>query len=256
MAQAMLQVVHCRAAWKESKTRAGRGHPPFETARAGARCGSWPVIYLDILLKGWKAPQLFHGQCTAPRCAHRIAYPAGADGHFTTTSSTIRDRAILRFEAPLGSFFLREEPTKPIIFIVGGTGFAPTKSVIEHAFPYPHGSETVLLGMPHAGRLVHARAPCSMGQRESQLLLSFQCCPIPKPTIIGKTERFRAPGGAGRFRVAGRLPGVCLRCATDDRCDTRDLWCARIADDEFLPIHFTFRATSGAHTVNPPRRAS
>ena len=40
----------------------------------------------------------------------------------------------VRFEAPLGSFFLREDSDKPIIFVAGATGFAPVKSMVEHAF--------------------------------------------------------------------------------------------------------------------------
>ena len=44
-----------------------------------------------------------------------------------------KGREILRFEGPLGTFFLREESDKPIIFVAGGTGFAPIKGVIEHA---------------------------------------------------------------------------------------------------------------------------
>ena len=38
------------------------------------------------------------------------------------------------FEGPLGSFFLREDSDKPIIFVAGATGFAPVKSMVEHAF--------------------------------------------------------------------------------------------------------------------------
>jgi NAD(P)H-flavin reductase len=37
------------------------------------------------------------------------------------------------FEGPLGSFFLRESD-KPILFVAGATGFAPVKSMVEHAF--------------------------------------------------------------------------------------------------------------------------
>ena len=40
---------------------------------------------------------------------------------------------LARFEGPHGSFFLREESDKPIVFVAGGTGFAPIKAVIEHA---------------------------------------------------------------------------------------------------------------------------
>ncbi len=40
----------------------------------------------------------------------------------------------IRFEGPLGSFFLREDSDKPIIFVAGSTGFAPVKSMLEYAF--------------------------------------------------------------------------------------------------------------------------
>lgn len=47
--------------------------------------------------------------------------------------SKMKERDILRFEGPLGTFFLREDSDKPIIFVASGTGFAPIKSIIEHA---------------------------------------------------------------------------------------------------------------------------
>ena len=46
---------------------------------------------------------------------------------------TMKERDILRFEAPLGTFFLREESDKPIVFVASGTGFAPIKAIIETA---------------------------------------------------------------------------------------------------------------------------
>ncbi len=50
----------------------------------------------------------------------------------------MKERDILRFEGPLGSFFLRESE-RPIIYVAGGTGFAPIKAIIESAFK--HGVE-------------------------------------------------------------------------------------------------------------------
>ncbi|HEY4696865.1 MAG TPA: FAD-binding oxidoreductase [Gallionella sp.] len=41
---------------------------------------------------------------------------------------------VLRIEGPLGSFFLREDSDKPIIFMSGGCGFGSIKSMVEHAF--------------------------------------------------------------------------------------------------------------------------
>jgi CDP-4-dehydro-6-deoxyglucose reductase len=46
----------------------------------------------------------------------------------------MKEKDILRFEGPLGTFFLREDSAKPIIFLASGTGFAPIKAMIEHAF--------------------------------------------------------------------------------------------------------------------------
>ena len=43
------------------------------------------------------------------------------------------DKAMLRIEGPLGSFFLREQSDRPILLVGGGTGFGPLKGMIEHA---------------------------------------------------------------------------------------------------------------------------
>jgi CDP-4-dehydro-6-deoxyglucose reductase len=55
-----------------------------------------------------------------------------------------KGREILRIEGPLGNFFLREDSDKPIIFVAGGTGFAPIKAVIEHAFHHSVDRQIVL----------------------------------------------------------------------------------------------------------------
>jgi CDP-4-dehydro-6-deoxyglucose reductase, E3 len=60
-------------------------------------------------------------------------------GHFTdplfgqgADGKSIKEKDILRFEGPQGSFFLREDTQKPIIFLASGTGFAPIKSILLH----------------------------------------------------------------------------------------------------------------------------
>ncbi|SEA81052.1 CDP-6-deoxy-delta-3,4-glucoseen reductase [Variovorax sp. YR216] len=54
-------------------------------------------------------------------------------GKFTDhVFGTMKEKEILRIEGPYGSFFLREESGKPLIFLASGTGFAPIKAVIEH----------------------------------------------------------------------------------------------------------------------------
>ncbi len=46
---------------------------------------------------------------------------------------TMKERDILRFEGPLGTFFLREDSDKPMVLLASGTGFAPIKAIIEQA---------------------------------------------------------------------------------------------------------------------------
>ena len=46
----------------------------------------------------------------------------------------MKDRALLRIEGPLGSFYLREQSLRPVLMMAGGTGFAPLKGMLEHAF--------------------------------------------------------------------------------------------------------------------------
>lgn len=40
-------------------------------------------------------------------------------------------KEILRFEGPLGTFFIRRGSSRPLVLMGGGTGFAPLKSMIE-----------------------------------------------------------------------------------------------------------------------------
>lgn len=55
-------------------------------------------------------------------------------GQFTRqVFETLKVRDILRFEGPFGSFSLREDEHRPAILLAGGTGFAPIKSIVEHA---------------------------------------------------------------------------------------------------------------------------
>jgi len=89
--------------------------------------------YIDFLLKD------------CHRRSFSLATPPHADdllelhirhtpgGFFTDPLfTTYKGREILRFEGPLGTFYLREDSDKPVIFVAGGTGFAPIKAIIQH----------------------------------------------------------------------------------------------------------------------------
>ena len=93
--------------------------------------------YIDILLKSGKRRSF--SMANAPHNDQLIELhvrksPGGAFSSYVFEE--MKERAILRFEGPLGTFYLREDDDKPMIFVAGGTGFAPIKAIIEHAFNY------------------------------------------------------------------------------------------------------------------------
>ena len=93
--------------------------------------------YVDFLLKDGKR-RSYSIACkpSAEGVSHielHIRHVPG--GHFTDRlfAGEVKEREVMRFEGPLGSFYLREDSNKPIIFLASGTGFAPIKAMIEHA---------------------------------------------------------------------------------------------------------------------------
>jgi CDP-4-dehydro-6-deoxyglucose reductase, E3 len=93
--------------------------------------------YVDFLLKDGRRRS--YSIATAPALEgsmmdidlHFRHYPGGAFTEHVFGGMKVGE--ILRFEGPLGTFYLREESQKPIVFLAGGTGFAPVKAIIEFA---------------------------------------------------------------------------------------------------------------------------
>ena len=53
-------------------------------------------------------------------------------GEFTEmVFNKLQPKSLVRIEAPLGDFYVREESNRPLLMIAGGTGFAPIKAMIE-----------------------------------------------------------------------------------------------------------------------------
>ncbi len=94
--------------------------------------------YIDILLKdgrrrGFSLANAPHDDAFLQLHVRHV--PGGQfSGH---VFGDMKEKALLRFEGPLGTFFLREDEEatgRPIILVAGGTGFAPMKGILEHAF--------------------------------------------------------------------------------------------------------------------------
>ncbi|CAN7513451.1 CDP-6-deoxy-delta-3,4-glucoseen reductase [Pseudoduganella sp. LjRoot289] len=88
--------------------------------------------YIEFLLRDGKRRS--YSMATAPDngpiTLHIRHMPGGlfTDQVFTT----MKERDILRFEGPLGTFFVRDDSDKPMVLLASGTGFAPIKAIVEH----------------------------------------------------------------------------------------------------------------------------
>jgi CDP-4-dehydro-6-deoxyglucose reductase len=90
--------------------------------------------YVEFLLRD--GLRRSYSMANAPHLIHEglelhIRHMPG--GKFTDqVFGSMKERDILRIEGPYGSFYLREDSTKPIILLASGTGLAPIKALIEH----------------------------------------------------------------------------------------------------------------------------
>jgi len=90
--------------------------------------------FLEFLLKDGKRRSFSMGNAPHDDELIQLHVRHVPGGQFTDhVFGKMKERDILRFEGPLGTFFLREDSAKPIVFVASGTGFAPIKSIIEHA---------------------------------------------------------------------------------------------------------------------------
>lgn len=56
-------------------------------------------------------------------------------GYFTSiVFDELQEKALIRIEGPLGTFYLREDSEDPIIMMAGGTGMAPLRGMLLHMF--------------------------------------------------------------------------------------------------------------------------
>ena len=94
--------------------------------------------YVELLLRD--GSRRSYSMASAPHLADQLELhvrhmPGGkfTDALFGLAQTAVKEKDILRFEGPLGTFFLREDSEKPIVLLASGTGFAPIKAVVEHA---------------------------------------------------------------------------------------------------------------------------
>jgi CDP-4-dehydro-6-deoxyglucose reductase len=103
--------------------------------------------------------------------------PGGAftDHVFGAGATSMKPREILRVEGPFGSFFLREDTQKPIVFLASGTGFAPIKAIIERMIATGDSRKAVLYW---GGRRPSDLYMHELAQQWTQALPGFEYIPV------------------------------------------------------------------------------
>ena len=151
----------------------------------------------------------------------------------------MKEKSMVRIEGPRGDFYLRESSMRPMIFAAGGTGFAPIKGIIEHAFA------------AGIGRPMHlywgARSIIDLYLKElpqcwSQEYANFRYTPVlssPAPTdnwrgptgFVHETMVVDYPDLSGYDVYAAGPPAMVK--ATRDACVARGLPVERFFSDPF-----------------------
>jgi len=91
--------------------------------------------YLEIILKDGKRRAFSIANAPHDDDLIELHIRHVPDGHFGDfVFQEMKEKTLLKIEGPLGSYYLREESGRPIILVGGGTGFAPLKGMLEHAF--------------------------------------------------------------------------------------------------------------------------
>ncbi|MES2152441.1 MAG: CDP-6-deoxy-delta-3,4-glucoseen reductase [Pseudomonadota bacterium] len=113
-----------------------------------------------------------------------------AGGLFTEqVFGSMKERDILRFEGPLGTFFLREDSDKPIVMLASGTGFAPIKALVEHMM---HLKSTRPVSLYWGGRRPHDLYMRALCEQWAATLPNFRFIPVvsdalPEDQWTGRT---------------------------------------------------------------------
>lgn len=100
---------------------------------ASERLQFLPGQYIEILLKEGRRRAFSLANAPHDDACLQLHIRHVPGGLYTDhVFSAMKERDILRFNGPHGSFYLREDAAQPIVLVAGGTGFAPIKAIVEH----------------------------------------------------------------------------------------------------------------------------
>ncbi len=114
----------------------------------------------------------------------------------------MKEKDILRFEGPFGTFFLREESAKPVILLASGTGFAPIKAIVEHALHAGMKRPMTLYWGCRVRADLYMNDLCELWQREGKLRY------VPVLSDAPPSDNWRGRAGLVHQAVMADFPGL------------------------------------------------
>jgi CDP-4-dehydro-6-deoxyglucose reductase, E3 len=209
---------------------------------ANERLQFLPGQYIDILLKDGKHRSFSLANAPEEDDLLELHLRHVPGGMFTDqVFGTMKAKDILRIKGPLGSFFLRESD-KPALFLAGGTGFAPIKSILTHAFHHKINRQMVLYwGAKSLADLYLPSVPSDWQQAHDH----FSFIPVlsePKPVDNwpGRTGYVHAAVLADIADLSGWQVYACGAPPMIEAAK-RDFMARGLPEDEFFADSFSFQ---------------
>ena len=145
--------------------------------------------YIDILLKDGRRRSFSLANAPHDDELLELHVRLIEGGEFTGhVFEGMQEKDILRIEGPYGTFTLQEESDRPMVFIAGGTGFAPIKGIIEHAIQEGvNRSIFIYWGARAKADLYLDELPREWSQRDNIQYVSVLSQPTPDDEWQGRT---------------------------------------------------------------------
>ena len=148
-----------------------------------------PGQYVDFLLKDGRRRSFSLANAPEEDALLELHVRHVPGGHFTDhVFGAMKVKDIMRISGPYGSFFLRDSD-KPAIFLAGGTGFAPIKSILTRAFHQGLDRQFVLYwGAKALADLYLPSAPAAWQQAHANFsFVPVLSGPLPEDQWPGRT---------------------------------------------------------------------
>ncbi len=203
-----------------------------------------PGQYLDFLLKDGKRRSFSLANSPEEDSLIELHIRLVPGGQFTEhVFGTMKPKDILRIAGPYGSFFLRESD-KPVIFVAGGTGFAPIKSMLNHAFHHEIQREFVLYwGAKTLADLYQTEVPSQWQQGQKNFsFIPVLAAPRAEDNWPGRSGYVHQAVLADFADLSGHEVYACGAPAMVDAA-RRDFVARGLPEDAFFADSYDFQGT-------------